>query len=292
VRERVVGSVLVVAFGLGPSLVGGPLFAVFMVALGFVGFREFAGMAAAVGADSRLATATGYLVIAAMGLAGLLGASSAALLTATALAVAIPLVRGLSNSITVGGFTGWSLATAGSLYLGVPVFSAVALRSMTGEVGASWFAELISAVALSWHPSAWGAAWVLTVVLATWIGDSAAYLIGRAVGTRKLAPQLSPGKTVEGALGGLAGSTLIGALTFPIFGLGPWWAGAAITAIVGAVGQVGDLSESLLKRQSGIKDSGSLIPGHGGMLDRIDALLFAFPTAFVLASVWKGAMAP
>jgi phosphatidate cytidylyltransferase len=249
-------------------------------------------MAAAVSAESRLATSTGYGVIAAMGMAGLLGANSAALLTATALAVAIPLVRGLANPNSVGGFTGWSLACAGSLYLGVPVFSAVALRSMTGEVGPWWFEKLIGTVALGWHTSAWGAAWVLSVVLATWIGDSAAYLVGRAVGTRKLAPRLSPGKTVEGALGGLAGSTLVGAVTFPIFGLGPWWAGAAITAIVGAVGQMGDLSESLLKRQSGIKDSGSLIPGHGGMLDRIDALLFAFPTAFVLASFWRGAMAP
>ncbi len=115
------------------------------------------------------------------------------------------------------------------------------------------------------------------------LGDSGAYFVGRAFGKHKLIPKVSPKKTVEGAIGGLVFSALTGVL-FCIFfmkQLSPIW-GFITALIVGAAGQVGDLAESALKRTANVKDSGSLLPGHGGMLDRIDSLLFGVPLAHLL----------
>ena len=112
-----------------------------------------------------------------------------------------------------------------------------------------------------------------------WANDIAAYYVGRAVGIRKLAPSISPGKTVEGALGGLVAGAVVGlALTgwLEIAGMGRGWALAA-ALILGGLSQVGDLCESFVKRAAEKKDSGTGIPGHGGVLDRIDGLLLAAP---------------
>lgn len=131
---------------------------------------------------------------------------------------------------------------------------------------------------------------LLTFLLcAVWAGDIVAMYIGRIWGRHKLAPRLSPGKTWEGAAGSLAGSLLVTfglielavqlarrdilTLSFP----GPVWYWLILAAVVNASAQVGDLAESALKRSAGVKDSGTLLPGHGGVLDRIDALLLAAP---------------
>jgi phosphatidate cytidylyltransferase len=139
-------------------------------------------------------------------------------------------------------------------------------------------------IAFGWDAMSRGLAWTLTVIVATWVGDSAAYLTGRALGRHKLAPALSPNKTIEGALGGLAGSIAVSGIAFVAFGLGLWWAGVVAGSAIGLTGQLGDLVESFFKRQAGVKDSGDFIPGHGGVLDRIDALLFAFPVGLILAA--------
>jgi phosphatidate cytidylyltransferase len=102
-------------------------------------------------------------------------------------------------------------------------------------------------------------------------------------GKRKLAPMISPNKSQEGAIGGLLASMVIGSVSFQGFGLGDWKLGLIAGAVIGFAGQIGDLAQSVLKRQAGVKDSGSMVPGHGGVLDRIDALLFAFPAGFLIA---------
>jgi phosphatidate cytidylyltransferase len=125
-------------------------------------------------------------------------------------------------------------------------------------------------------------AWRLVLLLGIQVvSDSLAFFVGHAVGRRRLAPGISPGKSVEGAIGGLVGGVL-GALAVRHIGLPalPLLHAAGLGAAVAALGIVGDLDESLLKRWAGVKDSGTLFPGHGGMLDRLDSLLFGAPVLY------------
>lgn len=126
-----------------------------------------------------------------------------------------------------------------------------------------------------------GVAWILGLLCIIIAGDVGAYYVGSYCGRHKLCPAVSPGKTIEGAIGGLAANVVIGSSFWLLF-LPPlhWGKCLLYFLFVGAVGQVGDLFESQFKRSADIKDSGVLLPGHGGMLDRIDALLFAAPVAF------------
>jgi phosphatidate cytidylyltransferase len=136
-----------------------------------------------------------------------------------------------------------------------------------------------------------GTALVMLPLVLTWTNDIGAYAFGRLFGRRKLIPSVSPGKTVAGAVGG----TIVTVLTCwayvhwvlrPIaeLALAPWWiVGVGLALSVAA--QLGDLVESLLKREAGVKDSSGLIPGHGGILDRVDSLLFVLPTAYVLFNI-------
>lgn len=138
-----------------------------------------------------------------------------------------------------------------------------------------------------------GRHWVLLGIAAVAAGDTAAYFTGRAFGRRPLSPRVSPNKTVEGAAGGLAASLLVGAGYAAVFlPAVPWGYAALASALVGAAGQAGDLFESLLKRAAGVKDSGTILPGHGGMFDRADAAIAAGPVLYlaaVLSSMAGGA---
>jgi len=151
-----------------------------------------------------------------------------------------------------------------------------------------------------------GAFLILYLFLVVWTGDTAAYYVGRAIGRHKMAPRISPGKTWEGGIASFLGSIGIGVLVFsyarPISEallrahLIDQWQGylaptppiaqiVVLSALINVTAQLGDLVESLLKRGAGVKDSGALLPGHGGMLDRIDALLFAAPILWFYAAL-------
>ncbi len=133
-----------------------------------------------------------------------------------------------------------------------------------------------------------GTALLLFPMVLTWASDIGAYFVGRAIGRHKLIPSVSPGKTVEGSIGGLAATVLV-AWLYVAFVLRPV-AHLSLTPlaiiffglVISAAAQLGDLAESLFKREAGVKDSSKLIPGHGGVLDRIDSLLFVLPVAFLL----------
>ncbi|WP_119334076.1 phosphatidate cytidylyltransferase [Geobacter sulfurreducens] len=129
-----------------------------------------------------------------------------------------------------------------------------------------------------------GVGWIFLVLVIVMSGDTAAYYVGSNLGRHKLYPSVSPNKSVEGAIGGLLGSlagTFVARLTF-FPGLTVLDC-IATALLLGVLGQVGDLFESLLKRSFGVKDSGTIVPGHGGILDRLDSILFAVPAAYYYA---------
>ena len=159
----------------------------------------------------------------------------------------------------------WGLTTAAAIYLGTLAGAFVALRELP-------------------H----GFEWVLIAVITTWVSDSGAYFVGISMGKHKLWPRLSPKKSWEGVIGGLvfgtAATIVLGYWFFPRVHLLRW---AALGLLLSVAAPFGDLSVSMVKRQVGVKDTGRLIPGHGGMLDRLDSLLFLVPLTYYWA-LWLG----
>jgi phosphatidate cytidylyltransferase len=116
-----------------------------------------------------------------------------------------------------------------------------------------------------------------------WVGDSAAYYVGRHFGRHKLAPRVSPGKSWEGAIASVCAAVIFGVVYLGHFlRQMSWWQVAIVAVVANIAGQSGDLAESAMKRGAGVKDSGDLLPGHGGMLDRVDSSLFALPVVYIL----------
>jgi phosphatidate cytidylyltransferase len=173
------------------------------------------------------------------------------------------------------------LLLAATLWRGADVESVTAAAATL--LGAVYLGALGGTIAaLRVLPPLGDGAWRLVLLLAIQVSsDSLAFFVGHAIGRRRLAPGISPGKSVEGAIGGLLGGVL-GALVVRSLGLPtlPTLHAAGLGVAVAAMGIVGDLDESLLKRWAGVKDSGTLFPGHGGMLDRLDSLLFGAPVLY------------
>jgi phosphatidate cytidylyltransferase len=168
--------------------------------------------------------------------------------------------------------------------LGIAVLTLATRRPLVESLaaaGISSSALLLVAFPLSFAVTLHGVTGIgpkllLFALVITWAGDTVAYFVGRAVGKHPFAPILSPKKTWEGAVGGFAGSLLVGIAFSKWIGV-PMGQMLAMAAVGNVAGQVGDLLESAYKRSAGVKDSGTLLPGHGGILDRIDALILAIP---------------
>lgn len=162
----------------------------------------------------------------------------------------------------------------GPIYVGFFLAHALALREITGITGESGEA---------------GRDWLLVILLIVFATDTGAYLVGKTFGSRPMAPVLSPGKTWEGAAGGFFFALMIALVAGYAFDLAnPRWQHIVIGACVGIIAQFGDLFESKLKRLSNVKDTGSIIPGHGGVLDRLDSVVVSIPLVYyLLATVFK-----
>jgi len=187
-----------------------------------------------------------------------------------------PVLFQLATLIGVGF---WLLALLWLRYYGFGAHEESAARMLKLAAGTLAIVPAWAALVLVHHGEPNGHRWLLTALAIVWAADSGAYFAGRAFGRRKLAPRISPNKTVEGLLGGLAAGLVVA------LGFG-WLAGVAaadigwlllVAALAVLASVLGDLFESLLKRHAGAKDSGSVIPGHGGVLDRIDGVLAALP---------------
>jgi phosphatidate cytidylyltransferase len=153
---------------------------------------------------------------------------------------------------------------------------------IAGGFGIFYVGGLLVALPLLHREAPSGRLWVVVAVAVTFASDTGAYFVGRALGRHKLAPLVSPGKTVEGALGGLGAALLLMVVARATFFPALTWRDCALVGLAaGVLGPIGDLTESLLKRAGGVKDSGRLIPGHGGVLDRIDAILFVAAYVYV-----------
>jgi len=161
------------------------------------------------------------------------------------------------------GFAAWSATLFGAAYVGLLGAVAVLATQWTdpGHFGRVFWPER---------------RWVLVLLAGVWSFDTGAYLVGRAIGRRPFLPWISPSKTQEGVLGGLVVATL-GVAIVLVISSHPWQEALVLGPLLGATAQAGDLAESLLKRAAGVKDSGTLLPGHGGILDRVDSILFAAP---------------
>ena len=281
-RQRSISAIGVVIVGILPAIMGGPVFAAVFVVLFLMGLQEYNAMAANVG---NAPLKTGFVVVPAFALVALVKGGDQAAVGVAAFAVGAPLIWVMFRKDLNQAFVDWALTVGGSFYLGIPLVAAIALRSSDGAISHDWLSNLADTLSFGWDANPRGLAWLLTRLIITWMGDSGAYLVGRAFGKHPMIPRISPKKTMEGLTGGLICASITGVAGSQLFGLDiPIWAGFAFGLLVGAIGVFGDLVESLLKRQAGVKDSGTLIPGHGGMLDRLDALLFTWTAGWFLST--------
>jgi phosphatidate cytidylyltransferase len=278
-RERALSAALFVPPLIVVLILGGPwIAALILVAVGMGSLEAM-----------RLLRQAGYPVLIGLGVVIALAivvdaavpvdlAGSAALLVAVA--VVLSAVGAFARLDPREGLAGWIATVFGGIYVGM-LGSVVRLGNAAPDVPASAPLAFLGGER----------AWVLILVLSVWAYDTGAYLIGKTFGLRfgeatgltKFLTHLSPSKTYAGLFGGMAATTIVLAIGLWAVG-GPAWQALFVGPIVGLAAQAGDLAESMLKRAAGAKDSSQLIPGHGGVLDRIDSFLFAAPvlTLYVL----------
>jgi phosphatidate cytidylyltransferase len=255
--QRVVQALPLILFAALIVGYGGPVFAVGVGALGILMLNELYRMMG----RARPINLAGFLTLIALCAVALYGEREDVVLV---LVVAFPVTYFLAVVRPRRENVSWGISATflGVLWIGLPLVHAIMLREMD-------------------H----GGALLLDVLIGTFISDTAAYFGGRAWGRRPIAPRISPNKTLEGLLAGIAGGTF----AFWLFGLGyhhDWFSGTdrlVIGLSVALAAPLGDLFESMLKRDLGVKDAGRTFGSHGGVLDRLDGALFAIPAAYYMA---------
>jgi phosphatidate cytidylyltransferase len=262
-RQRTITTVIGIPVVGAIIWFGEPMFTILAVAWGLGAANEFYGL---IKRAKRLAPLTYFgLLWVALFIAGphsdLLAQPASSILSPSfllATAVIIPLIILLWRKGKENAFANWAWTIAGILYIGWLLRYMVDLRATDD-----------------------GRAWVFLAVLCTFASDICAYVIGRFLGRHKLAPYISPNKTWEGTAGGIAGSLITCVAVAMLFNLPlEYWQAIVLGILISIIGQLGDLVKSLFKRNVEVKDSGNVLPGHGGFLDRMDSLAFAGVTVF------------
>jgi len=254
--KRVLVALPWIVFAIAITVAGGIVFAAAMIGLGVVALREFTGMAA----RYRPLVVPAYVSVAALVLAAEFGTAFNVLcVLAAAFVLTFAFVARAQEG--EGATASMGVTLLGVVWIGIPLAHAVLLRELPDH----------------------GAALLIDVLVGTFVADTAAYATGRMFGSHKIAPNLSPNKTVEGLLGGF----VIGTMGFWFAGLYQDWLSGVdalmIGAAVAAAAPIGDLFESMLKRDLGTKDTGTLFGPHGGLLDRLDAVFFTVVVGYYLA---------
>ena len=273
-RQRAMTAAILVPILLLVLAVGGIAMAAAVALITVVAAREVFGLLDRSGHHTfwLLGTALALTVILDATFPGLLEGSGLLLM---AIGIVLVAMAAFSRPDPRDGLTSWMTTVFGALYVSLlgfvlrlghaaPVMSADAPLAMLGA----------------------DRGWILLLILAVWSYDTGAYLVGRQFGRERFLEHISPSKTYAGLAGGLAATTIVVALGLLALGQPPLHA-LLLGPLVGLAAQAGDLAESMLKRAASAKDSGSLIPGHGGMLDRVDSFLFAAPimTLYVVALI-------
>lgn len=283
-RTRLLSAAVLVPLILGVVFLGEPWLSVLVGAAAFLALVELVALLDAAGYQppqvltilaGMLVTAAGLVAVNDQSVGGILTTLITALdppgIVATSVIFAMLLlgVAAFMRSDPKTGFVTWAMSSFGAAYIGLllPAIVLVAHLSVPGGSPAT-------PVGILGIGS--GVAWTLLLVLVVWGYDTGAYLVGRAIGRTRLVEHISPSKTVEGLAGGLVVATIGAGIGAALVGLEPWHP-LIIGPAVGLAAQAGDLVESLLKRAAGRKESGFLVPGHGGILDRVDSFLFAAP---------------
>ncbi len=254
--KRILFAIPAIVFAIAITVAGGLVFAIAMVAVGVLCLREYLAMTAAARPIPRAA----YVAVTALSLAAHFGTAFNVLLI---IAAAFPVLFffGADHEHRDGITVSMGVTLLGIVWIGIPLVHAVLLRDLPHH----------------------GAALLIDVLVGTFAADTGAYATGRMFGSHKIAPSLSPNKTLEGLLGGF----LIGTMAFWFAGLYQDWLSGVDALIIGAavaaVAPVGDLFESMLKRDLGTKDTGTLFGPHGGILDRLDAVFFTVVVGYYLA---------
>jgi phosphatidate cytidylyltransferase len=257
---RVATAAIGIPIVLAANYEGGALFAVLVGLVAAIGAVEFYLLCRAAGSRPTL----------------VLG------IPATAVIAALPLFVSMPERAWIGILVLLAL-TAGATYLTRSLFAAGLDGWLTTIGGAIYIGVLLGHLSLlrTLHQGAW---WVFAVLLMTWAYDTGAYFAGSQLGRRPFMQHVSASKTLEGVMGGLLLSGIAGFVLVPTVGVAAPLA-LALGLLIGAVAQMGDLAESMFKRRAGVKDSGTIIPGHGGVLDRIDALLFTAAVTYYAAAL-------
>lgn len=286
---RISFAVVAAPVALWIVLVGGAPLAALLAIASAIGAWEFFRIARAAG--SRPLEDAGIALAGLVPLA--IHASYLGLFTVRPALAAVVALLVLAATIWLRGVDGRPIGSAATTLLGVLYTAGMlgfgyAIRYHDTVAGYDVVgARQLSLGALSISIPPGGALLIFPLVI-TWASDIGAFFVGRAIGGRKLIPSVSPGKTMSGAAGGLVASMVVALLyartvLVPVAHLGftPWGA-LLFGGIVSVAAQIGDLFESLIKREGGVKDSSRIIPGHGGVLDRLDSLIFVLPVAYLL----------
>ncbi len=271
--------------GAASSLLGGAIFAAVITALAVGVYYEVARMTPVIGLGTALHI-SGYIVIVCCASLALLTREPWGTALAVALVALLPATMLFRANPESDSFTSLMTTMALASYVGLTVHAAIGLRELPGELEVGWANDLGALFTLTGDSTALGMAWTMIAIAATWLADTSALFIGRAFGRTPLFPHVSPKKTVEGAAGGVLGAVIATVTLVATFGVPGVTIPMAILvgAVFATIGIYGDLFESFTKRAASVKDSGTLIPGHGGIFDRMDALFPTLLVAWVIAS--------